>query len=388
MNIYLDYNGTTPVDPAVREVMLPFLGDVYGNPSSVHWAGQAAREAIDCGREQLATLICADPEEIIFTGCGSESDNLAIKGILAARGRQSLSGMHVITSAVEHPAVMNCCAFLERFGVACTYLDVDQDGMITADQVEAAITDRTVLVSLMLVNNETGVIFPIEEIAGVTGSHDILLHTDAVQAVGKIPVDVNRLGIDLLSLSGHKFYAPKGIGALWVRSGVELEPLIHGGGQERGRRSGTEAVPNIVAMGKAASLIEPESLDQEVKRLAKLRDDLEAELAEKLRCVIFHGQQAERLPNTTNFSLPGIDGESLRMHLDLQGIAVSTSSACASGSGSVSRVLKAMGVSEAEAQSALRVSIGRWTTAAEIRRFIDVLVESAESLWRISPLQF
>lgn len=386
MKIYLDYNGTTPVDPAVREEMLPFLGAVYGNPSSVHWAGQEAHEAIDNGRNQVAGLIGADPEEIVFTGCGSESDNLAIKGILAARGGRSFSGMHVITSAVEHPAILNCCAFLERWGVDFTYLDVDRDGMISADQVDAAITSRTVLVSLMLANNETGVIFPIEEISRVTRSHGILLHTDAVQAVGKIPVDVQRLGVDLLSLSGHKFHAPKGIGALWVRSGVELEPLIHGGGQERGRRSGTEAVPHIVAMGKAASLLEPESLDREVKRLAKLRDDLETELAERLQRVVFHGRRAERLPNTTNFSLPGIDGESLRMHLDMQEIAVSTSSACASRDGRGSRVLRAMGVPAAEVQSALRVSIGRWTTAEELRRFIDILVEAAESLWRLSPL--
>lgn len=386
MNIYLDYNGTTPVDPAVRDEMLPFLDDLYGNPSSTHWAGQAAFEAIDGGREQLANLIGGDSKEIIFTGCGSESDNLAIKGTLWSCFQQDLTKAHVITSAVEHPAILNCCAFLEKLGVDFTYLDVDRDGIISADQVEAAITERTVLVSLMLANNETGVIFPIKEISRVTRSHGILLHTDAVQAVGKIPVDVNKLDIDLLSLSGHKFYAPKGVGALWVRSGVNLEPLIHGGGQEQGRRSGTEAVANIVALGKAASLLKPGSLDKERKRLAELRDNLETELVEKLQRVVFHGSRVERLPNTTNFSLPGIDGESLRMHLDLQGIAVSTSSACASKDGKGSLVLRAMGVSEAEVQSALRVSLGRWTTDAEIRQFIDILVEAAESLWRISPL--
>ena len=384
--MYLDYNGTTPVDPAVRQEMLPFLGDLFGNPSSTQWAGREARTTINKEREQLANLIGAQADEIVFTGCGSESDNLAIKGTAWSCCQQDLTKAHVITSAVEHPAVMNCCAFLEKWGVEFTYIDVDRDGMITADQVEAAINERTILVSLMLANNETGVIFPLEEISRITRSHDILLHTDAVQAVGKIPVDVNRLGVDLLSLSGHKFYAPKGIGALWIRSGVKLEPLVHGGGQELGRRSGTEAVPNIVAVGKAASLLEPGNLDKEVKRLAKLRDNLEAELAEKLQRVIFHGQRAERLPNTTNFSLPGIDGESLQMHLDLQGIAVSTTSACASGNGRGSRVLRAMGVSEAEAKSALRVSIGRWTTPTEIRQFIDILVEVAESLWRISPL--
>ena len=386
MKIYLDYNGTTPVDEAVREEMLPFLGDLYGNPSSIHWAGQEAREATDKGREQLAEAIGADFEEIIFTGCGSESDNLAIKGILAACDRRSLADVHMITSVVEHPAVLNCCAFLERWGAECTYLDVDRDGMITADQVEAAITGQTVLVSLMLANNETGVVFPLEDISRVTRSHDVLLHTDAVQAVGKISVDVKQLGVDLLSLSGHKFYAPKGIGALWVRSGVKLEPLIHGGGQERGRRSGTEAVPNIVAIGKAASLLGAGTLEQEMKRLAALRDHMETTLAARLQRVVFHGNRAARLPNTSNFSLPGIDGESLRMHLDLQGIAVSTSSACASGNGKGSRVLTAMGVPESEAQSTLRVSIGRWTTAAEISKFIDVLVAVAESLWRISPL--
>ncbi len=386
MKIYLDYNGTTPVDPAVRAEMLPFLGDIYGNPSSTHWAGQAAREAVDCGREQLASLIGGDPEEIVFTGCGSESDNLAIKGTLLSCCQRDLTKAHVITSAVEHPAVINCCAFLEKLGVDFTCLDVDRDGMISVDQVEAAITDRTILISLMLANNETGVIFPLEEISRLARSYGIRLHTDAVQAVGKIPVEVNKLGVDLLSLSGHKFYAPKGLGALWVRSGVNLEPLIHGGGQEGGRRSGTEAVPNIVAAGKAASLLETESLAKEAKRQAKLRDALETELTEKLQRVVFHGSRVERLPNTSNFSLPGIDGESLKMHLDLRGIAVSTSSACASRGSSGSRVLRAMGVSEAEVHSAIRVSLGRWTTEAEIGQFIDILVEVAESLWRISPL--
>jgi cysteine desulfurase len=386
MNIYLDYNGTTPVDPAVREAMLPFLGDLFGNPSSTHWAGQAAREAVDQGREQLAGLIGARAEEIVFTGCGSESDNLAIKGTIWSLCRQNPGKAHVITSTVEHPAVLHCCAFLERMDVEVTYLQVDSQGMITPDQVEAAINERTVLVSLMLANNETGVIFPIEEISRVTGKHGIRLHTDAVQAVGKIPVDVSRLDVDLLSLSAHKFYAPKGVGALWIRPGVELEPLIHGGGQEGGRRSGTEAVPNIVAMGKAADLVMNGDLEAEVQRQSALRDHLEEELAERLPRIVFHGNRVDRLPNTANFSLPGIDGESLKMHLDLRGVAVSTSSACDSGSGKGSRVLTAMGVPEAEAKSALRVSLGRWTTADEVRQFVDILVDVAESLWRISPL--
>ncbi|MBW1646157.1 MAG: cysteine desulfurase [Deltaproteobacteria bacterium] len=382
--IYLDYNGTTAVDPRVREAMLPYLGELYGNPSSSHWAGRQVQPALARAREQVAALVGGEPEEIVFTAGGSESDNLALKGLLLGRWADRLSQVHVVTSAVEHPAVYQTCRYLESLGVRVTYLEVDRQGRLTAAQVAAVLTEQTVLVSLMLANNETGVVFPLAEIAALTRERGILLHTDAVQAVGKVPLDVHELGIDLLAISGHKFYAPKGIGALWVRSGVELEPLVHGGGQEGGRRSGTEAVAAAVALGQAAELVLA-GQEEESRRVAGLRDRLEEQLLAAVPGIEFHGRSAPRVPNTSNFSVSGVDGESLRLHLDLRGFAVSAGSACASGSGKGSRVLLAMGVPPGIAQSSLRVSIGRWTTAAEIDAFVAALAAVTADLRRISP---
>ncbi|MBN2333512.1 MAG: cysteine desulfurase [Deltaproteobacteria bacterium] len=385
MTVYLDYNGTTPVDQAVRESMLPYLGEHYGNPSSSHWAGKEAREAVEHSRRQVAALLGGSPEEIVFTSGGSESDNLALQGIVFANWRPGQPSPHIVTSMVEHPAVDNCCSFLESLGVRITRLAVDRHGRLTPEQVAAAMTDETLLVSLMLANNETGVVFPLAEIAEVTRARGVLLHTDAVQAVGKMPVDVQSLGVDLLSISGHKFYAPKGIGALWIRSGVSVAPLIHGGGQEQGRRSGTEAVAGIVGLGKAASLL-TDRQPEEMQRLAKLRHYCEASLTSELQGVTIHGAVAERLTNTTSFSVPGVDGESLRVHLELQGIAVSAGSACSSGNGKGSRVLGAMGIPYAIAQSSLRISLGRWTTIDEIDTFVEILKNVSTSLQAISPL--
>ncbi len=382
--VYLDYNGTTPVDPRVRDAMLPYLDERYGNPSSSHWAGRQVKPALERAREQVAALVGGRPEEIIFTAGGSESDNLAVKGVLLGRYAGSLAAVHVVTSAVEHPAVYQTCRYLERLGVQVTYLPVDAAGRLTAAAVEAALTERTVLVSLMLANNETGVVFPLAEIARVTRERGILLHTDAVQAVGKLPVDVAALGVDMLAVSGHKFYAPKGIGALWVRPGVELEPLVHGGGQEHGRRSGTEAVAAVVGLGQAAELVLADQ-EEESRRAAALRDYLEDRLAATVSGVEFHGRGAPRVANTSNFSVSGVDGESLRLHLDRRGFAVSAGSACAAGDGKGSRVLAAMGVAPATAQSSLRVSLGRWTTKAEIEAFLAALAAVTAELRRISP---
>jgi cysteine desulfurase len=383
MNVYLDYNGTTPVDRRVSDAMRPFLDEHFGNPSSTHWAGQAVKDAVDEARRQTASILGARAEEIVFTGGGSESDNLAIKGVIYGCGRP-LERTHLVISAVEHPAVKKTAEFLARIGVRLTVLPVDRRGLLDPDAVAAALTDDSVLVSLMLANNETGVVFPLADIARVTRRHGVLLHTDAVQALGKMPVRVDELGVDLLSLSGHKCYAPKGIGALWVRSGVNLEPLIHGGGQEAGRRSGTENVAGIVALGKALDLLAKHQ-ETEIEHCRALRDRLEDRLAARIPGIVFHGDRQARVPNTACFSVPDVDGESLRLHLDLRGIAVSAGSACAAGSSAGSPVLTAMGVDPDVIQGALRVSIGRWTTAAEIDGFVDQLGVVTENLWRISP---
>ncbi|MBN2232255.1 MAG: cysteine desulfurase [Deltaproteobacteria bacterium] len=383
MNVYLDYNGTTPVDRRVVDAMRPFLGEHFGNPSSSHWAGQAVRTSVAAARQRTAAFLGARPEEIVFTGGGSESDNLALKGVVYGCGRPP-GRVHLVISAVEHPAVKQTAAFLAHLGVRLTVLPVDGRGLLDPGAVAAALTDDTVLVSIMLVNNETGVILPIPDIARITRARGVLLHTDAVQAVGKVPVRVDELGVDLLSLSGHKCYAPKGIGALWVRPGVSLEPLIHGGGQEDGRRSGTENVAGIVALGAALDLL-AEHREVESEHCRELRDGLEEGLAARIPGIVFHGDRQTRVTNTSCFSVPDVDGESLRLHLDLRGIAVSAGSACASESGAGSPVLTAMGVAPDVIQGALRVSIGRWTTAAEIARFVDDLAAVTDGLWRISP---
>ncbi|MDY6796753.1 MAG: IscS subfamily cysteine desulfurase [Actinomycetota bacterium] len=371
--IYLDNNATTAVSSEVREAMLPYLGLSYGNPSSIHGEGKEARDALEKARRLLAGLINARPRGVIFTGGGSEADNLALKGVaLALRHR----GDHIITSAVEHPAVLNTCRFLESMGYRVSYLGVDEEGCISPTNLLEEITEHTILVSIMTANNEVGTILPVRELCRAAHSRDVLFHTDAVQAVGKIDVDVRSLDVDLLSISGHKMHGPKGVGALYVRKGVGLEPLIHGGRQEGGMRSGTENVPAIVGMGKAADLARRD-LDG-LERVKELRDKLESGLRELLPRARLNGHALSRLPNTLNMSLPGIRGESVVIAMDQHGISISSGSACKSGSPEPTHVLLAMGRSEAEAHSSIRFSLSIYNTAEDVEETLRALGEVLE----------
>jgi len=359
--------------------------DNFGNPSSSHCFGQPAAALVRQARLQVAQLLQADADEICFTAGGTESDNLALKGVvlpLLLQGRKP----HIIISAVEHPAILETCLFLELAGATVTRLPVAVDGTLNPGQIAAAIRDETVLVSLMLANNETGVIFPLSEAAAITRKHGILLHTDAVQGLGKLKIDVSELGVDLLSLSGHKVYAPKGVGALWIRDGVKLDPLLHGGGQEFGRRSGTENLVGIAALGCACEIL-TEKMAGEGDRVQLLRDRLESELDSALdQQLVFHGHRQLRVPNTISLSVPYVDGEALLAHLDLEDIAVSAGSACSSGEHQGSPVLRAMGVNSELAQGSIRISLGRWTSEAEIDAFLDKFIAIVRRLWAISPL--
>jgi len=372
--IYLDNNATTAIAESVKQAMLPYLESLYGNPSSIHTSGRDAREAIDRSRRQLARLIGTKPRRIVFTGGGSEANNLALKGVAFAR--QSI-GRHIITSRIEHPAILQTAAFLERQGFDITYLDVDKDGFIHPHQLEKALTAQTILVSIMMANNEVGTIQPIRELAQIAHVHGALFHTDAVQATGKIPVDVEELDVDLLSLSGHKFHGPKGVGMLYVRKGVELEALIHGGQQEFGLRAGTENVPAIVGMGNAAELALAALQKSQV--MAQLRNRLQEGIQELVPAAQLNGHPSKRLPNTLNMTLPGLRGESLVVALDQHGISFSSGSACKSGSPSPTHVLMAMGRTEEEAHCAVRFSLDITTTEKDIEdtltEFKNVLVE-------------
>jgi cysteine desulfurase NifS len=368
--IYLDNNATTRVAEGVREAMLPYLEDGHGNPSSIHSTGRNAREAIETARRRTARLIGARPRQVQFTGSGTESDNQALKGVaqtMRARGR------HLITSAVEHPAVLGSCDYLERLGWRITRLPVDPDGLVDPDDLERALTDDTVLVSIMMANNEVGTVQPIAELCALAHRRGALFHTDAVQAVGKIPVDVQALGVDLLTLSGHKFHGPKGVGALYVRRGLELEPLVHGGKQEGGRRAGTENVPAIVGMGKAAELA-LHDLPGSVG-MGELRDRLETGIKELVPEARLNGHPTRRLPNTLNLTLPGLRGESVVMALDRFGVSLSSGSACKSGSPEPTHVLLAMGRSVDEAHCSLRFSLSAQTTREDIRDTVSALSE-------------
>ena len=359
--VYLDNNATTTMDDAVREAMLPYLGDVHGNPSSIYRAGREARAALEKARRQVAQLIHARPRRITFTGGGSEADNLALKGVafsLIDRGR------HIITTTVEHPAILSSCRFLETLGYKITYLEVDRQGWLNPDRLKEAIAPDTILVSIMLANNEAGTILPIKELAAIAHESDIIFHTDAVQAVGKIPVDVEDLGADLLSLSGHKLHGPKGIGALYIKEGIALEPLIHGGKQENGLRAGTENVAAIVGLGTAAD-IAMRSLQQSAKTAA-LRDRLESAILQLVPEAEINGHPELRLPNTSSLTLPGIRGESLVVAMDQHGISLSSGSACKSGSPEPTHVLLAMGRTKEQAHCTVRVSMSRYTTAEDI----------------------
>lgn len=371
--IYLDNNATTQVTEQVRDAMLPYLEKQYGNPSSLHGTGRNAKEAVENARRQVARLINARPRSIIFTGGGSEADNLAIKGIAFANRE---NGNHIITTTIEHAAILGACGFLEKIGYRVTYLEVDENGLLTPEKLYRAITGQTVLVSIMMANNEVGTILPIKELCAVAHERGVLFHTDAVQAAGKIRIDVRELNVDLLSLSGHKFHAPKGIGALYVRKGVEIEPLIHGGMQEGGLRAGTENVPAIVGFGKAADL----ARQADTNALAKLRDRLEQGIRALIPGTRLNGHPRKRLPNTLNLILPELRGESLVVALDQHGISLSSGSACKSGSPEPTHVLMAMGKSEADAHCAVRFSLSRQTTEKDIDDTLAVLAQVLEEL--------
>jgi cysteine desulfurase len=374
--IYLDYNATTPVDPKVVEALLPYLSTHFGNPSSSHSYGYVAHRAVDSARAQVARFLGCTPEEITFTGGGSESDNLAIRGIALAYQHK---GKHIITQITEHPGVLNTCHALERLhGFRVTYLPVDRDGRVSAEDVEAAIDDKTILITIMHANNQTGTLQPIAAIARVARKHGVLLHTDAAQSAGKIPVHVAELGVDLLTVAGHKLYAPKGIGALYTRHGLQLEPVIYGGGQESSRRAGTENVANMVALGTACLLAQEQLIESEI-HLQHLRDELQSLLEKHIPDRIYlNGHLTERLPNTLNVSIDGIVGEEV-LAITPE-IASSTGSACHEGSTDPSPVLMALGMSRERALGAMRLTLGRWSTEEEIERAARLLARSIDSL--------
>jgi cysteine desulfurase len=374
--IYLDYNATTPVDPIVVEAMLPYLSTHFGNPSSTHRYGHVTRQAIATARQQVARLLGCTASELIFTGGGSESDNLAIRGVALAR---RASGNHIITQLTEHPAVLNTCNALERLhGWRITYLPVDAYGRVSVADVEAAIDEQTVLITIMHANNETGTLQPIAEIAEIAHRHGVLVHTDAAQSVGKIPTRVEDLGVDLLTVAGHKLYAPKGIGALYVRRGVQLEPVIYGGGQESGHRAGTENIAHMVALG-AACLLAQEQLAESQPRIQQLRDRLGQRLEEYLPGSIqLNGHRSERLPNTLNISVDRVIGEEVLAATPE--IASSTGSACHEGSTDPSAVLMAIGLSRERALGALRLTLGRWSTEDEVEKAARLLARTVDSL--------
>ena len=380
--IYLDNNATTPVKPEVLEKVMPFLTEHFGNPSSAHWAGRAAKDAVDEARGQIADLLKCKSREIIFTSGGSESDNFAIKGTYFSRQKKV---NHIITTAVEHPAVLSTCKYMERIGSQVTYLPVDKKGRLDLDDLKRAITSETVLISIIFANNETGVLSPIEEIGKIAKQRGILFHTDAVQAIGRIPIDVEQMNIDILSLSGHKLGAVKGIGAIYVRHGTKLFNLIHGGHQELGRRAGTENVPGIVALGEACRLA-GKNFFGENQRLAALRDRLEQGILERIPEVIVNGDPKIRLPNTLNISFRFIEGEGILLLLDMKGIAASSGSACTSGTLDPSHVLLAMAVKHEDAHGSVRFSLGSGNSQEDIEHVLDTLPAVIEKLRVLSPL--
>jgi cysteine desulfurase len=380
--VYLDHNATTPLDPRALAAMLPYLGERFGNASSIHAFGREARVAVEEARQTIASLLGArHKDEIVFTGGGSEADNAALKGVCAARRER---GRHLLTTAVEHPAVLEAAAALEAQGFEVTRLPVGPDGSLDLERLAGAFRPDTILLTLMLANNETGALFPVAEAARLARARGVVVHTDAVQAFGRIPVDVEALGVDLLSVSAHKVYGPKGVGALYVRPGTPMLPLHHGGLQERGRRAGTEHVAGIVGMAEAARHAVAE-LEAEAKRLADLRDRLAWGIRERVDGVRVNGHPAERLPNTLNVAFEGLDGEALLAGLDLAGIAVSNGSACSAGAVEPSHVLAAMGLPEPLILASVRFSLGRGTTAAAIDRVLEVLPPLVARLRRFGP---
>ncbi len=379
--IYLDYAATTPTHPEVVKAMLPYFTDAFGNPSSIHSLGQETKAAIEEARDKVARLIGARSEEIVFTSGGTEADNFAVKGVAYANRQR---GNHIITTSIEHHAVLEPCKFLEGQGFEVTYLPIDKYGLVDPEDVRKAITDKTILISVMHANNEIGTIEPIPEIAKIAQRQEIYFHTDAVQTIGHIPVNVDALGVDLLSISAHKIYGPKGIGALYIRKGTRIVPFMHGGEQERGRRASTENVPAIVGFGKVVEIAESE-MKEEMERLTSLRDELIRGLFERMEGIYLNGHPSQRLPSNVNISVEFVEGESMAISLDLDGIAASTGSACASNAIEASHVLLALGLPAWLCHGSLRLSLGRETTREDMERVLEVLPRIVSRLRAMSP---
>ena len=380
--IYIDHSATSPVDPEVFEAMKPYFTDSFGNASTLYSLGREGKKAMESAREEVASIIGAETKEIIFTSGGTESDNIAILG---AAYKLKKKGNHIITSDIEHPAVDETCRYLEKNGFTVTYLPVYEDGIVKVKDLEDAITDKTILITIMHANNEIGTIQPITEIGRIAHENNIYFHTDAVQTVGKIPVNVKELNVDMLSLSAHKLYGPKGIGALYLRQGVRIEPLMHGGGHEKGIRPGTENVPGIVGLGKACSIAK-ENLQRDAQKLTSLREMLIDNVLAENEDSYLNGHRTKRLPNNANFRFTGIEGESLILRLDAKGIATSTGSACSSIKLEPSHVLMAIGLKEVEAHGSLRISLGHENTEEDIEYTITAIKEVVEKLRKMSPL--
>lgn len=381
-NIYLDHAATCPTDPEVLEAMQPYFTEHFGNPSSIYSISRTTRNAIETARAILAKAIGAAPEEIVFTSGGSESDNFAVKGVAHALREK---GRHIITSQIEHHAVLYTCKYLEKNGYTVTYLPVGHDGIIRIDELEKAIRPDTILITIMHANNEIGSIQPIREIGEIAKKHKIVFHTDAVQTFGHIPVDVNELNADLLSISGHKFYGPKGVGALYIRKGTKITPLIHGGDQERRRRASTENVPGIVGLGKAVEIAR-DVMTGELQRQARLRDEFIQKILTTIPDSRLNGAPLQRLPNNINISFKGIEGESILLNLDMYGIAASTGSACSSSSLEPSHVLLAIGLDHELAHGSVRFSLGKHTTAEDLNSVAEILPGIIRKLRAMSPL--
>lgn len=376
--VYLDNNATTPVLPEVLEAMRPYFGERFGNASSIHRNGQETRAAVEQARESVATLVGCRPSEIVFTSGGTEADNLAIAGLVTA-------GDHIITSSIEHHAVLHACKHLEETGCEVTYLRVDGRGLVDPDELRRALRPNTKLISIMMANNETGVLQPVEEIGKVAAEADVYFHTDAVQAAGKVAIDVERIGCDALSISGHKMHAPQGVGALYVRKGTQLKPLFYGGRHEHSRRAGTENVPGIVGLGKAAEIAMEGFARGDDKQISALRDRLQRGILEKVEDAAVNGEGAPRVPNTSNLYFDHIDGEAMVIALDLKGLAVSTGAACSSGAIEPSHVLTAMGLTPDRARASIRFSLGKQNTDEDIDLALALIPETVSRLRELSP---
>ncbi|WP_425447167.1 cysteine desulfurase NifS [Dethiothermospora halolimnae] len=382
MNVYMDNAATTAVKKEVLDEMIPFFTEKYGNASSIYRLGRESKKALDQSRNKIANILGADPKELYFTSGGSEADNWAIKGVALANRNK---GNHIITTKIEHHAVLHACEYLEKNGFEVTYLDVDEDGLINLDELKGAITDQTILITIMYANNEIGTIQPINEIGEIAKENNIYFHTDAVQAIGNIEIDVKDLNVDLLSISAHKFHGPKGVGALYIRKGVKIHPYIHGGAQEKNRRAGTENVASIVGMAKAIELAY-ENLEEHNNHVMRLRDKLIKDVMDKISHVRLNGHSQKRLPGNVNFSFEFIEGEALLLSLDMVGIAGSSGSACTSGSLDPSHVLLAIGLPHGIAHGSLRLSLSDFNTEEEVDYVVENLITIVDRLRQMSPL--